>query len=98
FAGSWSVRLRAAGHHANHIHDEGWLSSAFYVALPDSVRDAAEGSHAGWLQLGQPLASLGLDLPPRRLVQPQPGRLALFPSYVWHGTRPFADPQPRVTI
>ncbi|WP_129136829.1 putative 2OG-Fe(II) oxygenase [Luteimonas sp. YGD11-2] len=98
FVGSWSVRLRAAGHHASHVHDEGWLSSAFYVALPDSVRDAAEGSHAGWLQLGQPLESLRLDQPPRRLVQPRPGRLALFPSYLWHGTLPFADPQPRVTI
>ncbi|TKS54902.1 tetratricopeptide repeat protein [Luteimonas yindakuii] len=98
FVGSWSVRLRDAGHHANHIHDEGWLSSAFYVALPPTVREASSDSHAGWLQLGQPMDSLGLDLPPRRLIQPQAGRLALFPSYVWHGTLPFADPQPRVTI
>ncbi len=96
--GSWSVRLREAGHHANHIHDEGWLSSAFYVALPASVRDAGDGDHAGWLQLGQPLESLGLGLPPRRLIRPRPGRLALFPSYLWHGTVPFTDPEPRLTI
>ncbi|PJJ96837.1 hypothetical protein CO641_13410 [Lysobacteraceae bacterium NML91-0213] len=98
FVGSWSVRLRAAGHHANHIHDEGWLSSAFYVALPQSVRDGPGDGHAGWLQLGQPLESLRLDLPPRRLIRPQPGLLALFPSYLWHGTLPFSDLQPRVTI
>ena len=34
FAGSWSVRLAGAGFHANHIHPAGWISSAFYVALP----------------------------------------------------------------
>lgn len=95
--GSWSVRLRASGQHANHIHPQGWLSSAFYVALPEDVR--REGAHpAGCLQLGQPLEDLGLALPPRRIVRPAPGRLALFPSYVWHGTVPFSSPAPRLTI
>lgn len=95
--GSWSVRLRASGRHANHIHPQGWLSSAFYVALPEEVR--REGARpAGCLQLGQPLEDLGLALPPRRIVRPAPGRLALFPSYVWHGTVPFSSPTPRLTI
>jgi Putative 2OG-Fe(II) oxygenase len=31
-------------------------------------------------------------------VQPAPGRLVLFPSYMWHGTIPFHDAQPRTTI
>ena len=47
--------------------------------------------HAGWLALGEPQAELGLDLPPIRLIEPKPGRLVLFPSTMWHGTRPFAD-------
>lgn len=98
FAGSWSVRLRSAGRHANHIHPKGWLSSAFYVSLPDSVRAPRAGSREGWIQFGEPLEELGLDLPPRRLVQPKPGHLALFPSYMWHGTVPFDDHQPRLTI
>ena len=25
----------------------------------------------------------------RRAIQPVPGRLVLFPSYMWHGTIPF---------
>jgi len=98
FVGSWSVRLRSAGRHSNHIHDEGWLSSAFYVSLPATLQAAGSTGAAGWLQLGQPLESLGLDLPPRRLLRPRPGRLVVFPSYLWHGTLPFTDPQPRVTI
>jgi tetratricopeptide (TPR) repeat protein len=84
FSGSWSVRLTDAGHHAGHFHPEGWLSSAFYLAVPET----AEGQE-GWLKLGEPHAELGLGLPPIRLVEPKPGRLVLFPSTMWHGTVPF---------
>lgn len=98
FVGSWSVRLTSSGRHSSHIHNEGWLSSAFYVSLPQSVRVPAPGSQAGWIQFGQPLEDLGLDLTPRRVLQPVPGRLVVFPSYMWHGTVPFEDAEPRLTI
>ena len=55
-------------------------------------------SDAGWIQFGQPMEELGLDLLPRRLIRPKPGYLALFPSYTWHGTVPFVDAEPRLTI
>lgn len=101
FTGSWSVKLWKSGSHANHFHSEGWMSSAFYVALPPSVQAAAStggGLQAGGLQLGQPPVELGLGLPPRRVIQPKPGHLALFPSYLWHGTVPFDDAEPRITV
>jgi Flp pilus assembly protein TadD len=99
FAGSWSVRLKSSGRHTNHIHNEGWMSSAFYVALPGAVAGADPAQpHAGWIQFGQPLEELGLALPPRRVIQPRTGWLALFPSYLWHGTLPFEDTAPRLTI
>jgi hypothetical protein len=88
FAGSWSVRLAGQGHHANHVHPQGWLSSAFYVALPDEAERG--GGEAGWLTLGQPQMGLGLDLAPVRTIEPKPGQLVLFPSTMWHGTKPFA--------
>lgn len=95
FAGSWSVRLLAQGRHANHIHPAGWISSALYVSLPDA---AARGpAPAGWLTLGEPDAGLRLDLKPFRMIEPRPGRLALFPSTMWHGTMPFADGE-RLTV
>ncbi|GAB2523379.1 putative 2OG-Fe(II) oxygenase [Lysobacter humi (ex Lee et al. 2017)] len=96
--GSWSVRLRSSGMHANHIHPEGWISSAYYVALPPSVRDATTPGEAGCIGFGEPPAELGLTLPPRRIVRPAEGRLVLFPSYLWHGTRPFHDDVARLTI
>ncbi len=88
FSGSWSVRLSGGGHHANHVHPQGWISSALYLALPDRAAD--EPADAGWLTLNEPQAALGLDLPATRIIEPRPGRLVLFPSWMWHGTRPFA--------
>jgi len=95
--GSWSVKLRSSGHHSNHIHQEGWMSSAFYVSLPPSVSEESE-LQAGCIQFGQPADELGLDLAPHRVIRPKPGYLALFPSYMWHGTVPFSDTEPRMTI
>ncbi|WP_017666819.1 putative 2OG-Fe(II) oxygenase [Sandarakinorhabdus sp. AAP62] len=86
FSGSWSVRLVGEGFHVAHIHPAGRLSSACYIVLPDGL-DAAGAP--GWLEVGGPPAELALDLKPLHLIRPQPGRLALFPSTLFHGTRPF---------
>ncbi|WP_155265313.1 putative 2OG-Fe(II) oxygenase [Sphingomonas segetis] len=93
FNGAWSVRLSGGGYHANHVHPLGWISSALYVVLPP---DLGQGE-AGFLTLGEPQAQLRLDMPPVRLVEPKPGRLALFPSWMWHGTRPFGEGE-RMTV
>ena len=95
FAGSWSVRLRSGGRHTNHIHPQGWISSALYLALP--AKGSGEPTEAGWLTLGEPDDLLGIDLPPWRTIEPITGRLVLFPSMMWHGTKPFADGE-RLTV
>jgi tetratricopeptide (TPR) repeat protein len=95
FAGSWSVRLTGGGgHHANHYHPAGWLSSAFYVALPKPGE--GDPPDAGRLVLGE-FDELGIYLPPLRVIEPRPGRLVLFPSTMWHGTRPFGEGE-RLTV
>ena len=95
-AGSWSVRLGGAGFHVDHVHSEGWLSSAFYVALPQRGSGASCDMAAaqnlescpGWLSLGES-RDLAPAVSPVQLIEPKPGRLILFPSGMWHGTRPF---------
>lgn len=94
-AGSWSVRLENAGFHTDHVHPQGWFSSALYVALPETLGDGAD-SHAGWLTLGE-ARDLAPRLSPLRLIEPKPGRLVLFPSTMWHGTRPFPTGE-RLTV
>jgi hypothetical protein len=95
-ASSWSVRLRSQGFHISHIHQTGWMSSAFYVALPPEV--VASQGLDGKLLFGVPDAALGLELGPRRVVTPAVGRLAIFPSYLWHGTAKFESESPRMTV
>jgi len=93
--GCWSVALRRDGFHVNHIHPQGWISSAYYVAVPEEVRDVSAKS--GWIKFGEPsftLAGVGAA----HFVQPRAGRLVLFPSYMWHGTNPIRGAEPRLTV
>ena len=95
-SGAWSVRLEASGHHTNHVHPRGWISSAFYVSVPEESGDAV--AKPGWIKFGEPGIRTTPPLAPERYVQPRPGRLVLFPSYMWHGTVPFASNQQRLTV
>ena len=96
-SGIWSVRLRPHGFHVNHYHPEGWISSACYLDLPPAV---AKGGGEGWLKFGEPAFPTSPVLAPEYFIKPEPGLLALFPSYMWHGTVPFAGAadQRRLTI
>jgi tetratricopeptide (TPR) repeat protein len=84
--GSWSVRLTDGGFHVSHIHPHGALSSACYLAVPGGA-DPMDG----WLEVGGAPANLNLELEPLRRVEPRAGNIALFPSYMFHGTRPFSQ-------
>ena len=96
YNGSWSVRLHSAGYHTSHVHPRGWISSACYIQLPDSM--TAGRTAEGILSFGTPgmitMPSLGAELS----VRPELGQLVLFPSYFWHGTLPFHSEQPRLTV
>lgn len=98
FTGAWSVRLRSGGYHTDHVHPLGWLSSACYIALPDAIGSGAEGHRAGWLRFGQPAIPTRPALAAEHYVRPEPGLLALFPSYMWHGVEPFEDEKPRLAV
>jgi predicted Zn-dependent protease len=90
--GSWSVRLSEGGFHVAHFHPEGVVSSATYLVVPEP-----KAPMEGWLEIGAAPAELPLALEPLHRVDPAPGRLALFPSYLFHGTRPFSQGE-RLTV
>ena len=94
--GAWSVRLRPGGFHKDHFHPQGWLSSAFYVETPDAALETE--AREGWIRFGQPPFATDPALPAEHFVKPKPGRLVLFPSYMWHGTVPFTTDETRMTI
>jgi len=94
FNGAWSVLLRPGGFHVDHIHPQGWLSSALHLEMPPEVAHPPQG----WLAFGRPGIATRPSLPPLRHVSPKPGHLVLFPSYCWHGTEPFGGTSDRLTI
>jgi hypothetical protein len=87
-SGSWSIRLEGEGHHAAHIHPLGLLSSASYWLVPEEV-DAP--GQPGWLELGNPPPGLAPGLSSLHTVRPEPFTLVLFPSTLFHGTRPITQ-------
>ena len=96
FNGSWSVRLRTSGFHHNHVHPRGWISSACYIDLPDSMADAT--TRGGVLTFAEPGILTAPALHAEHEVRPEAGMLVLFPSYFWHGTVPFAGERTRLTV
>ncbi|MFT4251259.1 MAG: putative 2OG-Fe(II) oxygenase, partial [Caulobacter sp.] len=94
--GGWSVSLKPNGFHTDHVHPQGWVSSAFYIDLPPGVDDA--GKREGWIKFGQPGCATAPKLEAEHGVKPAPGTLVLFPSYMWHGTIPFTGDQRRLTM
>jgi Flp pilus assembly protein TadD len=94
----WATQAAQSGYIDTHIHEDSWLSGAYYVELPPAIA-ADDASHAGWIEFGRPYASL----PPWpehavRRVLPQVGTLLLFPSYLFHRTLPYAGEGERISI
>lgn len=85
-AGSWSVRLTDGGFHISHIHPQGILSSACYFVVPEP-----QAPQEGFLEVGGPPHGLDIPLSPLAVIEPKPGVMTLFPSYMFHGTRSFAS-------
>ena len=83
--GSWSIRMAGGGRHTEHVHPQGLLSSALHLVVPSNQGDCG----AGALELGRSPPDLRIDLPPFETIQPRVGHCVLFPSTVYHGTRPF---------
>jgi Flp pilus assembly protein TadD len=93
FQGMWSIRMQAGGFHVDHIHPDGWISSACYIETPDT-----DTGHEGWIRFGAPGVHTSPPLSAERFIKPEPGMLVLFPSYMWHGVVPYTDHAARMTV
>lgn len=83
---SWAVLQGGAGSQRPHRHPDGWLSGVYYVVAPH----ASEGTFLGALLMGAiDQERYGFE-PPWGVwkIEPVPGRLVIFPSYIPHATEP----------
>ena len=94
----WGNLLGRSDHQSAHIHNLGWMSGVYYVAVPEP--EPGEDPRAGWIEFNRP--GYGIPTPAGeagiQAIQPKPGMAILFPSYVWHGTIPFSGAGQRISI
>jgi len=87
FLHSWCVITDGDGYEEWHVHQNGWLSGAYYVDVPDFIVNG-EGPE-GCIAFGLPPGIIGEDRHTEfgnRLVRPRSGLLLLFPSHAFHRT------------
>ena len=92
---AWSVMLPPNGFHVNHVHPDGWISSACHICPQEDDPDKPK---AGWLKFGEPGCATDPDLLPEYHIKPQAGQMVFFPSYMWHGTESFTKGASRLTV
>lgn len=98
----WGTRLTAGGAQSPHHHPLGEMSGVVYVGQPADMQ--ATDPAAGALAFGRPPARIaqapGLAgaLEAEHVVAPAPGLVVLFPSHLWHATRPFSAAGARVSL
>lgn len=96
---SWCVITDGIGHETWHVHQFGWLSGVYYVAVPERVRIG--NSEAGCIAFGIDNALVGernaADYG-ETLLRPEPGMLIAFPSHTYHRTFAHHVEEKRIAI
>ncbi|MDC0126890.1 tetratricopeptide repeat protein [Methylophilaceae bacterium] len=97
FSSAWYVKMQTGGHLSSHIHEDGWISGAVYLAIPkDSGPDGQEGAIE--------LSSDGDEYPrlhdafEKKVILPNIGDVIFFPSSVFHRTISFNSKEERICI
>jgi uncharacterized protein (TIGR02466 family) len=96
----WVNLLRPGGAHSGHIHPHGAISGTFYVAVPPG---------SGTLRLEDPRLPLMMAAPPRTAdapedsrsfvyVEPRPGLVLLWESWLRHEVTPSAARGERISV
>ena len=89
----WVNLLKNSGHHSGHIHPHSMISGTFYVEVPPG---------SGAIRFEDPRLPLMMAAPPRSgtfvTVQPRPGLLLLWESWLRHEVLPGGGRGERLSI
>ena len=97
FSSAWFVKMQSGGHLSSHIHEEGWVSGAVYLAIP---KENGPNGQEGAIEL----SSDGDEYPrlhdefEKKVILPNVGDVIFFPSSVFHRTIPFNSNEERICI
>lgn len=90
---TWALLFDSRGHQVLHHHPGPWLTGVYYVTAPTgSPRPGALriGSVPAWVGRSPPWTAIDLE--------PVPGTLVLFPSFVPHETLPTGSDETRISV
>ena len=89
----WANLLKSGGHHSGHIHPHSIISGTFYVEVPNGSGD---------IRFEDPRLPLMMAAPPRAdtfvTVQPRPGLLLMWESWLRHEVLPGPGKGERLSI
>jgi len=89
----WANLLKAGGHHSGHIHPHSVISGTFYVEAPPG---------SGAIRFEDPRLPMMMAAPPRDdsffTVEPRPGLLLLWESWLRHEVLPGRDRGERLSV
>ena len=95
---AWGIVLDGPGHQISHAHNTAWLSGVYYVQLPDVV-NSGNKKQPGWIEFGPPPPDFPVPLDPETImIEPEVGKLILFPGYMFHRTIPTGVIDRRISI
>lgn len=90
---AWALVFREAGHQVVHCHPGRWMTGVCYVSSPGG------SPRPGAIRIGVFPDWAGVSPPwPVQTIEPEPGRLILFPSFVPHDTVPTGSAEERISI
>lgn len=94
----WALLFRGPGHQVAHHHPGCWLTGVYYVSARRES-PARRGGNPGAIRIGILPNWAGVDPPwPVLEVEPVPGTLLLFPSFVPHETVPPGEGAERISV
>ena len=89
----WANLLKAGGHHSGHIHPHSVISGTFYVEVPKT---------SGAIRFEDPRLPLMMSAPARAdtfvTIEPRPGLLLMWESWLRHEVLPGAGRGERLSI
>ena len=83
----WGVVLEPGGHQKKHIHHDAEFSGVVYLKTPAGMNRASNSA-----------GSICFSGNNKMFIQPYPGLMILFPSYLPHETIPFYNSEERICI
>jgi len=94
---SWATWVHGDGFIDKHIHEDSWISGAYYCKVP-KITDSTK-QNEGYFEYGCIPNDIDIIIEKKRgYIKPVEGKLVIFPSYLYHQTIPHITDEDRISI